>query len=48
MNQNYLKKKSKELRKKLFEKFYLLQEGHPGSVFSILDFLTVLYYCNFV
>lgn len=43
-----LKKKAIELRKKLFTKFYILQEGHPGSVFSILDFLVLVYYKNFI
>ena len=42
------KKKAYEIRKDLFEKFYLLGEGHPGSVFSILDVLIVLYYGGFV
>ena len=42
------KKKSYEIRKDLFEKFYLLNEGHPGSVFSILDVLIVLYYGGFI
>ena len=40
----FYNKKAYELRKALFEKFYLLNEGHPGSVFSILDVLIVLYY----
>ena len=40
----FYKKKAFEIRKKLFEKFYILKEGHPGSVFSILDILLVLYY----
>lgn len=44
---NY-KKKAFQLRKELLEKFYLLREGHPGSVFSILDVLIVLYYGKFV
>ena len=48
MNFNLYKKKSYEIRKDLFEKFYLLNEGHPGSVFSILDVLIVLYYGGFV
>ena len=42
------KLKAYEIRKKLFEKFYLLKEGHPGSVFSILDVLIVLYYGGFI
>ncbi len=40
----FYKKKSFEIRKKLFDKFYILKEGHPGSVFSILDVLLVIYY----
>ena len=44
----FYKKKSYEIRKKLFEKFYILKEGHPGSVFSILDVLLIIYYEKFV
>jgi transketolase len=44
----FYKKKSFEIRKKLLEKFFLLKEGHPGSVFSILDVLLILYYEKFV
>ena len=47
-NISFYKKKSYEIRKKLFEKFFLLKEGHPGSVFSILDVLLILYYEKFV
>ena len=43
-----LHKKALENRKKLFEKFFILKEGHPGSVFSIMDVLVVLYYCKHV
>ena len=45
---NIFKKKAHQVRKELIEKFYLLKEGHPGSVFSILDVLIVLYYGKFV
>jgi len=48
MNLDLYKKKAYEIRKILFEKFYLLNEGHPGSVFSILDVLIVLYYGGFI
>tara|TARA_B100000686_G_scaffold342006_1_gene420364 strand:- start:196 stop:1011 length:816 start_codon:yes stop_codon:yes gene_type:complete len=48
MNINLLKSKSKEMRKKIFSKFYLLKEGHPGSVMSLMDILIVLYYAGFV
>ena len=41
-------KKGYKLRKDLFEKFYLLKEGHPGSVFSILDVLITLYYGKYI
>ena len=47
-NLDFYKKKSFEIRKKLFDKFYILKEGHPGSVFSILDVLLVLYYEKYV
>ena len=47
-NISFYKKKSFVIRKKLLEKFFLLKEGHPGSVFSILDVLLVLYYERFV
>ena len=40
--------KSSLMRIKLFKKFYSLKEGHPGSVFSIIDILIVLYYGGFV
>jgi len=48
MKLDIYKKKACEIRKNLFEKFYLLNEGHPGSVFSILDVLIVLYYGGFI
>ena len=44
----FLEKKSIEMRKKIFSKFYLLKEGHPGSVMSVMDILIVLYYSGFV
>ena len=48
MNISFLKRKSITMRKKIFEKFYLLKEGHPGSVMSLMDILVVLYYSGFV
>lgn len=48
MSKNIYIKKAIQIRKELLEKFYLLKEGHPGSVFSILDVLIVLYYGKFV
>ena len=48
IKKNIYKSKASQIRKELIEKFYLLKEGHPGSVFSILDVLIVLYYGKFV
>ena len=48
MKINFLEQKSIEMRKKIFSKFYLLKEGHPGSVMSVMDILIVLYYSGFV
>lgn len=44
MNTNFLQNKANILRKELFQKFAIIKQGHPGSIFSIIDFLTVLYY----
>ena len=46
MNNQNLRKKSKIIRKELFEKFLLLGEGHPGSCFSIIEILVILFYKN--
>ena len=48
MKLDFLEKKSIEMRKKIFSKFYLLKEGHPGSVMSVKDILIVLYYSGFI
>ena len=48
MNNKYLIDKAKENRLKLFKKFYALQEGHPGSAFSIIDFLVMIYYNKYI
>ena len=45
---NFFKNKSNILRYELFKKMSEMQQGHPGSIFSILDFLTVLFYGNFI
>ena len=44
MKLSQLKKKANSLRKELLNKFINIKQGHPGSIFSIIDFLTVLYY----
>ena len=38
----------KDYRKQLFEKFLATQQGHPGSVFSMMDIAVVLYHGGFV
>jgi transketolase len=43
---SFFKNKSNILRYELFKKMSEMQQGHPGSIFSILDFLTVLFYGN--
>ena len=47
-NIDFFLNKSKELRKVLFNKFYLTNGGHPGSVFSLLDSMVALYYGDFL
>ena len=39
---------AKKYRKDLFEKFLQVEQGHPGSTFSMLDFVTTLYHGGFV
>jgi transketolase len=39
---------SKKYRQELFEKFLQVGQGHPGSVFSIIDILVCLFYENFI
>ena len=38
----------KVYRKQLFEKFLAVQQGHPGSVYSMMDIAVVLYHGGFV
>jgi transketolase len=39
---------SKKYRKELFEKFLEVGQGHPGSVFSIIEILVCLFYEKFI
>jgi transketolase len=39
---------SKKYRQELFEKFLQVGQGHPGSVFSIIEILVCLFYENFI
>ncbi len=47
-NIEFYSKKSKQLRKDLFQKFCETNGGHPGSVYSIMDAMTVLYYGGYL
>ena len=38
----------KEYRKELFEKFLATKQGHPGSVFSMIDIAVAVYHGGFV
>ena len=38
----FYKNKSNLLRYELFQKMVSMQQGHPGSIFSIIDFLTII------
>jgi transketolase N-terminal domain/subunit len=39
---------SKQYRQELFEKFLQVGQGHPGSVFSIIEILVCLFYEKFI
>ena len=39
---------SKKYRKELFQKFVLLNQGHPGSIFSMMDIVVTLYFNGFI
>ena len=45
---SFFRNKSNILRYELFQKMSEMQQGHPGSIFSIIDFLTVLFYGKFI
>ena len=47
-NNELILQKSNFVRKYLFEKFLLTKEGHPGSVFSMVDLACCLYYGGYV
>ncbi len=48
MNTKSLEKQSNKYRYELFDKFVKIKQGHPGSIFSILDFLTVLFHKKYI
>ena len=39
MNTSFLQKKANILRKEIFQKFVEVNQGHVGSILSIIDFL---------
>ena len=45
---NDLENLSKKYRKDLFEKLLLVKQGHPGSIFSMMDIVVSLYHGGFV
>jgi len=47
-NTKFINEKAKFVRSSLFEKFVLTKQGHPGSVFSMVDLAASLYYGGFI
>jgi len=45
---NDLEKQAKKYRSDLFEKFLLIKQGHPGSIFSMIEITVALYHGGFV
>ena len=45
---NDLESLAKKYRRDLFEKFLLIKQGHPGSIFSMMEIVVTLYHCGFV
>ena len=48
MKKNNLSRIANNYRLELFEKLLLIQQGHPGSIFSMMDLIVVLYHEGFV
>jgi transketolase len=45
---NDLENLAKKYRRDLFEKFLLIKQGHPGSIFSMIEIAVALYHGGFV
>ena len=45
---NNLETICKNYRKELFEKFLEVGQGHPGSVFSLVEIVTTLFHKSFI
>ena len=45
---NDLENLSKQYRKELFEKLLIIKQGHPGSIFSMMEIVVSLYHGGFI
>mgnify|MGYP001308883294 CR=1 FL=1 len=45
---NDLENLAKKYRRDLFEKFLIIKQGHPGSIFSMIEIIVSLYHGGFV
>ena len=45
---NDLENLAKKYRRDLFEKFLIIKQGHPGSIFSMMEIVVALYHGGFV
>ena len=45
---NDLENLAKKYRRDLFEKFLIIKQGHPGSIFSMIDIVVALYHGGFI
>ena len=45
---NDLKSLAQKYRREIFEKMVQIQQGHPGSIFSMMDITVALYHCGFL
>ncbi|MBA1337340.1 MAG: transketolase [Pelagibacterales bacterium] len=45
---NDLENLAKKYRRDLFEKFLLIKQGHPGSIFSMMEIVVAIYHGGFV
>ena len=45
---NDLENLSKKYRRELFEKLLIIKQGHPGSIFSMMDIVVTLYHGGFI
>ena len=48
MRINDLENLAKKYRREIFEKFLETKQGHPGSIFSMMEIVVSLYYGGFL